>query len=569
MALTYLVIFFSLVVRFKIVMFNIKKMSIKTDDITINKIPLKHYPSTGKNCVYGECNLYLELLENKEKVIPSIVNNNYDPSKASEGPITNERMKRDIGDDILYMDIQDIKESQQKFSQSSSKPKPIPQKSNSDDFDNGDFSNGDFDDGNSDKDVFDDYGDFGDGGDSNKDAFDDDGDSNDGDFHDGDSQGNLDKKATTEQSSRENINEIEDMLENEDMLEDMYEKDEIESDDDLTLELGEKGSIYDSDSSDDDVHTRKRTNLASSHNEKSGRDQSGRDQINTPRKNAPSMNDIQRKNVGSNARTFFRDTNYSTQNEIDEENKKRDILFKFDILKKSYSNANIPDFNMYSDLKTMENTYHMTVRQVRLDSQVSNYKTYMIAFFMIIEFLMGKFLKMDMEGYAQFQMASMNSYEKLLFELGEKSIEKISKQMAVEFRLLGLFVMQTVIFLVAKKIMKSTGGDIIGTLSKVLNGSKSSTSDSSDSSGSSGGGGGGGGGLGGGGGMDGLMGGIASMLGGGGGGLGGIMSGLSSMMGSGGVLGGGSGGGGLPSGTRKMKPPDLSGMFGEKGAKSD
>ncbi len=514
-------------------------MPSRQENIIVRKVPLTSYPSSGNNCVYPEHNLYLELIENKEKVVPSIVNSTYDPNKLTDGPMTNARMKANIGEDILYMDVDQIRKSQKQTESA-----PIDKVE--------DLS----------------------------------------DFSDLDNLPELENVKVIENNLEIDVNDIyddDDVDDGGDVEGSDVDRDEVggfSDDDDIMKELGGDDDIYEDDKeveggggSEDGLDDEYKYNSRESPppptpvktHRKSPRHPK-RPRVSSPshiqppttaRENAPSMEDIKNKTNLGNGRKFFRDTNYSTQDEIDEENKKRDILFRFDILKKSYKNVNIPDFNMYSDIKTMENTYQMTLRQVRLDSQVSNYKTYIMAFFMIVEFVLGKFMKFDMEGYSQFQMASMNSYEKLLFELGEKSIEKMKTQMAVEFRLIGLFVVQTVIFLIAKKLMKSTGGDIIGSLSKVLGGNsggggKSESSPLNDGSGS----------------MDGLMGGIANMLsgggGGGGGGIGGLagmMSGLSGMMGGGGgglagMMGGGGGGGGPKGGGRKMRTPDVSDILG-------
>ena len=38
---------------------------------------------------------------------------------------------------------------------------------------------------------------------------------------------------------------------------------------------------------------------------------------------------------------------------------------------------------------------------------------------MVVEYVMGNFLKFDMQGFAQRQIVSMSSYDKLLIELGK------------------------------------------------------------------------------------------------------------------------------------------------------
>ena len=157
----------------------------------------------------------------------------------------------------------------------------------------------------------------------------------------------------------------------------------------------------------------------------------------------------------------------------DEEDLKRELLFKFQLLKRSYKNnpniATVPDFTIHSDYKTMLNSYDMAVRQLNVDNNIENYKSYLITAFYIIEFIMGYWLKFDMQDFTKQQILSMNKYEHLLIELGEKTYVPEGSKWPVEVRLLFMIVINTAIFIVTKMVMKKVGGSLFGMMEGFAN----------------------------------------------------------------------------------------------------
>ena len=172
------------------------------------------------------------------------------------------------------------------------------------------------------------------------------------------------------------------------------------------------------------------------------------------------------------------DVKYSQPNKVNEEEQKKELLFKFDILRKSYPTSNIPDFNEYSDLLTMKRSYDRTVRSISLDSNVEQYKTWLIGGFMAVEYFGTKWLNLDFAGYTAQQMIAMNKYERLLIELGEKTYLQGESNWPVEFRLIGTIIINAAIFLAGKLIMKNAGPSIGNVFKHVFGPQKNSSSQS-------------------------------------------------------------------------------------------
>ncbi len=162
----------------------------------------------------------------------------------------------------------------------------------------------------------------------------------------------------------------------------------------------------------------------------------------------------------------------------DDDNLKRELLFKLDILRKSYPKATIEKYSIHDKLATIQEYYDSRLRILSLESSVDNYKTYLSFLFMGVEALLGKVFKMDMAGFTEQQMIDMPKYEKLLIEIGEKSYLPSSKKWPVELRLVMLVILQTAFFCVGKLILGGGAAKILGAVTDMHVGGARSTGNS-------------------------------------------------------------------------------------------
>jgi len=153
--------------------------------------------------------------------------------------------------------------------------------------------------------------------------------------------------------------------------------------------------------------------------------------------------------------------------DVHEDDAKRELMFKFQLLKKSYPQAEIPEFTLHSNLIHMKKTYETLLKRLSLDTSVDQYKMYLLGGCMALEFILGKFLKLDMEGFTKQQSQNIHTYERLLVELGEKSYVPEGENWPVEVRLAGLVIVNALFFVASKMFMEKTGASLMGIFNSI------------------------------------------------------------------------------------------------------
>jgi hypothetical protein len=409
--------------------------------------------------------LYLELLENKLKIKQDLINTEHIPiisdstlKSVPEIPINKIEIV-DSEEDKNYNSGDEIKEKIE------DKYEPVNKEYSDNDNDN---------DRNKNSDNHKEYSDT--DNDRNKNSYIDN-DRNKNSYSDSDNDRNKDSESDNDKEYRRKDKNKQKYRDNYDEDDKKSENDK-ESDDDLSDRL--KELLNDTSSEKEfskrsvDSNDKKSVDKYSKHYEdkfkhkSSHRSTSYRKQYEEVHKeySPPTLAELQQQGTYKKE-GHLRDINQINMSENESEDKKRELLFKFELLKKSYPNAPIPEFSIHSDHQTMQKSYDDSVRRLSLDSSVENYKTYLIGGFMLTEFIFGSFLKFDMQGFTQQQIVSMNSYEKLLIEIGEKSYVPSGSKWPVELRLLFLVIMNAAFFIVSKMIMKKTGSNLMSMINNM------------------------------------------------------------------------------------------------------
>jgi len=411
-------------------------------NIKIVKVPL---PSSEKNINRPQVfprmpRLYLELLENKSKIKQDLINKEYSPKKSISNKDINLESKLDkfLNDEknVIEEKNNNVKEEDEKFQDDDDTDYKEKKRKERKDKKNKDQE--------SDQEFVQDDSKIKDEEIENKD----------------DETVSINSKKSEEEDNKdENESEYEnkkDKYDNDDTDSDMESK--ASSVDNLSVRLN--NLLNDKNDDNNSVRTDKSKNKYSRR-----RDYEENVSVSTKQnrtKNiAPSLAELESQG-GYVRKQTLRDINNIPYNDQEEEDLKREIMFKIELLKKSYPNSSIPEFSIHSDYKSMKKTYDDTVRRLSLDSTVESYKTYLIGGFMACEFVLGNFFKLEMTGFTQQQILSMNNYEKLLIELGEKSYVPTGSKWPVEVRLLFMIIMNAGFFVVSKMIMKKTGANLLG-----------------------------------------------------------------------------------------------------------
>jgi hypothetical protein len=142
------------------------------------------------------------------------------------------------------------------------------------------------------------------------------------------------------------------------------------------------------------------------------------------------------------------------------------FITKFGMLREGWPSMYIPILDSGVTLRQIHAMYNHFVSQIHIQQSADGYKQWMVVMWYGIEVL-GTRAGLNMNGYAKSQMSSMSKYERLLIELGENKYKETAalsggvvqaSSWPVEMRLLGVALLNALIFVIVRTCMKYLGG---------------------------------------------------------------------------------------------------------------
>lgn len=149
------------------------------------------------------------------------------------------------------------------------------------------------------------------------------------------------------------------------------------------------------------------------------------------------------------------------------------FITQFGSLRKTWPDYYIPELTPDMSLSTIHVQYETYVRHIKIQKSVEDSRIYLILMWLAIQFCCKKFLNIDLSGYVEAQMKSINKYDLLLAELGESKYKQSGGQLQeiqypVELRIIWIAVVNAGIFLLVKYMGPTFGEENVSNVTNKL-----------------------------------------------------------------------------------------------------
>ena len=138
-----------------------------------------------------------------------------------------------------------------------------------------------------------------------------------------------------------------------------------------------------------------------------------------------------------------------------------DLLMKLYRLKMAFPAGDIPPYSETTDTDTLRKIFEQTRRKLHVNKDTEQYKQWSAMAHMALEFLLVSLLKMRVaRGLAEHHMRNVEKYNELLMELSDQQYNSGPSSWPVHWRLLGLVMFETTVFIGGKMLMNKLGASM-------------------------------------------------------------------------------------------------------------
>jgi len=154
---------------------------------------------------------------------------------------------------------------------------------------------------------------------------------------------------------------------------------------------------------------------------------------------------------------------------IDEAKSRANYIIKFGILRKNYPHIDIPNVRDDQSLDEIDVIFREYTKIAHIEESVEQNKNYLFMFWLVLEFLAVKYLKLPVRGYTENQLKYLGKYQLLLIELAERSYNStIGDTWGVETRLFIASIFNGFLFLIIQILSSTFGKDQANKVTEML-----------------------------------------------------------------------------------------------------
>ena len=188
--------------------------------------------------------------------------------------------------------------------------------------------------------------------------------------------------------------------------------------------------------------------------------------VNKPEVVKPVSTSTEVQPVGTNGKP-----DYGSMSRDEQSKYMNEFLVKLNILKRSHPEFGFQDFPEGMLLTEIHDRYASYVKQVVISLNCSQWRFYLIVGFLALEAFGTKVLGLNMKDYTMSQLATINKYDSLLTEIGEKYYIAGSSAWSPEVKLLFMGASSAVVFIIIKYLTTYIGGESMApTLQRAIEG---------------------------------------------------------------------------------------------------